>query len=560
MLVKVSNINIDSRMAAKVDIRSLAAERLRIPVKDVLGCRIVNQSVDCRKQVPMVVYTLQAEVAKAPPPGRWEECEALESNLTIPELPAGMKNPVVVGTGPAGIFGALVLAMAGARVRVIDRGFDVRKRFVDRQEFLQSRKLSEESNLLIGEGGAGTFSDGKLYTGTKDANRSFILKTLSEAAELPELEYLQRPHIGSDKLIKVAEFLRRKIESLGGEFIFGTEIADVAVENGVCRGVRTASGELIEADAVLLAPGLGGRKLAKQLAAGNIRHVVKGFQIGCRVEHPQRLIDVNLYHLPARPEVLGAAEYHWVSKPSGAPSAATFCMCPGGEVVMASAWEGHATTNGMSYFARGGEFANSALVMSLAPELFANPLEAWDFLEKLETRAFALGGGDYTLPAQDIAGFLRQEKRLKNVETSVRSGLAAARIDELLHGDHVQAVKAAVKHFEKFCPGFIERGKLIGQESCISSPVRFLRDEQNLNAQGINRLYIGGEFAGYAGGIVSSEMTTSEGVPARAEAVKSGCSSLLSPTSVIASSAAASSRRLAGGGRHRAPRPLAPSG
>ncbi len=504
MLLKLSNIKIDCRKLKDADLKKISAEKLGISPEQVHSVKILSGSVDSRGRFPVMVYSLMLECPSAPAGGVWQEMDIpREPELELPDAPPQLKSAVVAGTGPAGIFGALALAMAGVKVKVLDRGRDVRQRLLDHERFLAGRELDEDSNLLIGEGGAGTFSDGKLYTGTKDRNRAFILKTYAEASGLPELRYLQRPHIGSDKLVLAAEFLRKRIEELGGEFVFSSEVKSLRISGGRCRGVVLAGGEYIESDAVLLAPGLGGRALAAELIRLGAQYELKGFQLGCRIEHEQSLIDRAMYHLPSRPEMLGAAEYHWSSHPKNALSAATFCMCPGGEIVMASAWKGHLTSNGMSYFRRDGRFANSALVTTVGPERFSDAAGAWEFIGSLEKRAFELGGGRYDFPAQDAAAFLRGENGLKNRLSSVRTGLVPGRIDLLLDAPHRAALCEALKYFERFCPGFIRYGKFVGQESCVSSPVRFLRSEKG-SAAGIDNLFIGGEFAGYAGGIVSA--------------------------------------------------------
>ena len=463
--------------------------------------RILNRSIDSRGD-PVLVYRLLifSNVELPLPPAGPEQLASLEkAELEFPRKKPP-RHPVVVGTGPAGIFGALALAMAGAEPVIIDRGFPVERRREDRQTFLRTRVLDPDSNLLIGEGGAGAFSDGKLYTGTKDVNRRFILEQMIAGGAPPEIAYLSRPHVGSDLLPLVSESLRKRIEALGGTFLFGKEVTDLVDADGVCRGVRCGS-EVIEAPAVLLAPGLGGRRLVRGLARKAACRL-KPFQTGCRIEHPQEFIDRCQYHCARRPEVLGAAEYHLVSRPEAAGSVSTFCMCPGGHVVNATAWERHSISNGMSNYARGGEFANSCLITTLDPGCFGSFDEAYAEFDRIEEALFLAGGADYTLPAQDAAAFLEEKPGLKNRRHACETGIVPGRIDQLLRRDVREALQAALKHFNRRYPGFCREGKLIGVESCVSSPLRFERTEKG-ESTSMHGLFPAGEGVGGAGGILS---------------------------------------------------------
>ncbi len=484
----------------------LLREKLGVPVT---GMRILSKSVDSRRGAPVLIYTLAAETEEAPKTGLKpillvpEELAELDRpDPDLPEDPAKVDAPIVVGTGPCGIFAALGLALAGCKPIIIDRGFAVEKRDRDCVGFLDSRELDPESNLLIGEGGAGTYSDGKLYTGTRGGRAAFILKTFVDAGAPPEIRYLKRPHIGSDYLNKVARGLRKKLESLGAKFIFGTEVTDILVENGRCAGVVTRSGETLRSPVTILAPGLGARELNAALRK-RLAFSLKGFQLGCRIEHPQRMVDRMQYHLSNRPAALEAAEYHLLSRPARGRNVSSFCMCPGGNVVMASAWEKRLVSNGMSCHARSGEFANSALIVNLEPELFKTPEEAFGLLAKLEEGAFRMGGSDYTFPAQDAVGFLRGEKVLRNQAGSADTGMRPARLDMLLPPEVRDALREAIRHFDRNFNEFAKSGKLRGVESCVSSPVRFERPGENL-ASSVPGLWTGGEFGGWAGGIMSA--------------------------------------------------------
>lgn len=476
----------------------IAAEKLGISAKLIHSAQILSASVDSRRGQPKLLLAMLVDAPGLP------ETSAEELSAFIPpepEIPqSALKHPVIVGTGPAGIFAALVFAQAGAEPIIIDRGEPVEKRVVSYQEFLRSRQLDTESNLLIGEGGAGTFSDGKLYTGTKDFRAAWVKKILVSCGAPGEILWQKRPHVGSDYLAVTAENLRKKIESLGGRFIFNTEVVSLHTVNGKCAGIRTAAGEIIEAPAVLLAPGLGGRGFVRSLLK-QVDWELKPFQTGCRIEHPQDLIDLSMYHT-ARPAALGAAEYHLVSRKYSRHTA-SFCMCPGGEVVNASAWEKRSISNGMSCFSRSTGFANSCLICTFQPEEFGSLAEIDAFYEQTESRCFSAGGGDYTLPAQDAAAFLRHETGLKNSRTSAALGIVPGRIDQIITPELHRALSAALKDFDRRIPGFIRQGKFIGVESCVSSPVRIIRDRVSMQSS-LPGLYCAGEGCGLAGGIISA--------------------------------------------------------
>ena len=471
-----------------------------VPLATIRNVTILNRSVDSRRGDPTLNYKLLIdtadEVAAHFTPATDEELAALAP--VRPELPAStLMHPLVLGTGPAGVFGALMLALAGCRPVVLDRGREVAKRVADHEKFLRTRELDEESNLLIGEGGAGTFSDGKLYTGTRDVRGRFVIDALIEAGAPPEIRFHSRPHVGSDHLRKTCAALRRRIIDLGGEFRFGAHVRELVTKNGGFAGVKLADGEILEGAALLFAPGLGGRDLVRELAARFGGAESKPFQIGCRIEHPQEFIDFRQYR-GSRPECLGAAEYH-----IAAGGVSSFCMCPGGTLVNASAWSEHSCTNGMSDHARSGAFANAALIATLRPEEFASPEEPFALIDKLEREIFRHGGSDYTFPAQDAASFLRGEKRLSRREGSAETGYTPARIDDLLPQRIRDTLAKALREFDRKMPGFIRHGVFVGAEPCVSSPLRLTRNELG-EWSALPRVYPAGEGVGAAGGIVSA--------------------------------------------------------
>ncbi len=474
----------------------------------VSSCHILKKSVDSRRGSPELIYSLVVESANAPDGA--EELSANEAAELLrgvelevePVVGGGDGRPVVIGAGPAGMFAALVLAMAGARPVVLEKGRDVVTRAADIARFFASRRLDESSNYLIGEGGAGTFSDGKLYTRNRDERAAWVLRMFVEGGAMPDVLYLKRPHLGSDRLPGIVAALREKIIALGGEFRFGAEVDDIIVKDGNCRGVRLAGGELLESPAVLFACGLGGRRLVRKLI-GKFDYELKGFQVGSRIEHPQHMVDRRQYRCE-RPETLGAAEYNMVMPPTEArPGVSTFCMCPGGEIIPASAFEGELSSNGMSNYARGGEFANATLVVTPRKLKFPDGDAAFDFLDELGKKTFDAGGGDYTFPAQDAAGFLRGETKLSpGARSSARLGLRAADISALLPREATNSIREALKLFDRKFGGFISAGRFVGVESYISSPVRFVRGMDGMGSAA--GFFPCGEGAGMAGGIMSA--------------------------------------------------------
>ena len=476
----------------------IAAEKLKISRKNITGAELLSASIDSRRGTPKLLLTMKVAggVPETPP----EEFAAFIPKA--PEIPGNstLKNPVIVGTGPAGIFAALFLAQAGCDPIIIDRGSPVEIRAQDYQKFLTTRQLDTESNLLVGEGGAGTFSDGKLYTGTRDFRAAWVKKILVECGAPAEILWQKRPHVGSDFLKITTGNLRKKIEALGGKFLFNTGITDLEVKNNICTGVVTASGEIIRAPKILLAPGLGGRYLVRNIL-DKVEWVLKPFQMGCRIEHPQKLVDQAMYHT-SRPAALGAAEYHLVAR-RHPRHIASFCMCPGGEVVNATAWEHRSISNGMSLFARATGFANSCLIATFSPGESGTLEDIDRMFEEIERNCFAAGNGDYTLPAQDAAAFLRRENGLKNSATSAACGITMGRIDRIIPTELYDSLASALKEVDRRMPGFIRQGKFIGVESCVSSPVRICRDRENYTTS-LGNLYCAGEGCGLAGGIISA--------------------------------------------------------
>lgn len=501
------------------DLLQRAMRRIGAGHEHTRGARIARRSVDARKrpvqlpvQVDLVVpvgfrsKALQREersgrVRPAPLPG------SLQPSTAGGRF-AGAR-VVVVGTGPAGIFAALPLALGGAQVTVLDRGADLGERHRRLVPFHRGGALDPETNLLFGEGGAGTYSDGKLYTRVDHPLEVPILEELVAAGAPPEILFDARAHVGTDRLHTVLPALRQRLVDLGVAFQFGCRVEELELspsEPGRVTGLRTTGGRL-PCDAVVLATGHSARDTWESLARQGVPFEAKPFQFGVRIEHPQELITRARYGEPA-PEVLGAASYTLTAKASGAARGAhSFCMCPGGRVVASVHEEGHLCTNGMSNSTHSSRWANSGLVVTLGPEDYggSGPFAGVAFQRRMERLAFEAGGGTYAAPAQRAEDFLLGRPSRGELPTSLVFGARPARLDTLLPEAVTGALAAALARWERVIPGYSgAEGVLLGVEARSSGPVRIPRDRETLLVDGFQNLQAVGEGAGWAGGIMSA--------------------------------------------------------
>ncbi len=480
------------------------ARKLRCRPEDIQSFQIERESLDARKEELQYAYTVYVEVKNE---NKYlKQKDVVSGKPEVYQMPSAPKNmtdrPVVVGFGPAGMFAALLLAEAGCRPIVIERGKNVDARTKDVNRFFTDGTLLEESNVQFGEGGAGTFSDGKLTTRMKNIRVSKVLDELVEAGGNPAIRYQQRPHIGTDVLRVVVKNIREKILSLGGEIYFETKLESLMIENHVVTGLRTNRGEIYSGH-VLLCAGHSASDTYEVLYGQGIKMIQKDFAAGVRVEHPQTLINENQYGKYANHPSLGAASYQLTYHASTNRGVYSFCMCPGGQVVPASTKQGTLAVNGMSYAARDLPNANSAILVQIPTSDFdhGHPLDGFAYQAQLEKRAYRK---HYHAPSQNINDFIHntQSKTLV-LDSSYPLGTEIEDMHGLFSTEVNQSLTEAFQAFDHKIPGFQQQGIMVGMESRSSSPIRIPRDEKG-ESLSLGGFYPCGEGAGYAGGIISS--------------------------------------------------------
>jgi uncharacterized FAD-dependent dehydrogenase len=498
-------------------IHAAILKRLGIAAHELISYTIARRSYDARQPDAMVfVYTLHVETTNeaallqrlpsdahvSPAPDtQYKVVAQAPSNLTA--------RPVVIGTGPCGLFAALILAQMGFRPIIFERGKSVRERTKDTFGLWRKGVLNPESNVQFGEGGAGTFSDGKLHSQIKDP-KHYGKKVLTEfvAAGAPrEILYVSKPHIGTFRLVGVVEKIRATIEALGGEIRFQSRVDDIDIDAGQVRGVVLSNGERIAAEHVILAVGHSARDTFQMLFDRGVYVEAKSFSIGFRIEHPQSLIDRSRFGKNAGNPLLGAADYKLVHHCTNGRSVYSFCMCPGGTVVAAASEPGRVVTNGMSQYSRNERNANSGIVVGITPDDYpGHPLAGIALQREWEERAFELGGRNYEAPGQLVGDFLasRPSTNFSAVLPSYTPGVHLCDLGNALPNYAITAIREALPAFDKQIKGFAMADALLtGVETRTSSPIRIKRrdDCQSLNTVG---LYPAGEGAGYAGGILSA--------------------------------------------------------
>ncbi|MBA3599007.1 MAG: NAD(P)/FAD-dependent oxidoreductase [Methylibium sp.] len=541
-MLRITELRLPLDHAADVLPAAIAA-RLRIPDDELLGFELFKRSYDARRKSAVVlIYTVDCELrgdeaavlrrfaadphVRPSPDTRYRLVAQAPADFAALQRP----RPLVVGFGPCGLFAALILAQMGLRPIVLERGKEVRQRTKDTWGLWRQGVLDPESNVQFGEGGAGTFSDGKLWSQISDP-RHLTRKVLAEfvkAGAPEEIRFVAKPHIGTFRLVSMIEKMRADIERMGGEVRFGQRVTDVLIERGArdsdadaghIRGVILASGEELRADHVVLALGHSARDSFEMLHRRGVHMEAKPFSIGFRIEHPQGLIDRARFGPNAGHPLLGAADYKLVHHASNGRSVYSFCMCPGGTVVAATSEPERVVTNGMSQYSRNERNANAGIVVAVAPQDYrqdglsegpVSPLDGMAFQRFWESRAYVLGGGGYRAPGQLVGDFIqgRRSTALGSVLPSYQPGVHLTDLAEPGRGSlpdyALAAIREALPAFDQQIKGFsMTDAVLTGVETRTSSPLRVSRgrDYQSLNVRG---LYPAGEGAGYAGGIMSA--------------------------------------------------------
>ncbi len=492
-------------------------KKLKIGRAELIDYKIARRGYDARDNNDIkFVYTLHVETKQDKALlGRFRRDRNISAAPDlgyeyVAEAPYTLtQRPIIIGLGPCGLFAALILAQMGFRPIVLERGKPVRERTKDTFGFWRKGVLNPESNVQFGEGGAGTFSDGKLYSQVK-RNRRYALKVKQEFVEsgaAEEILYVSKPHIGTLRLVKIVEEMRNRIIDLGGEIRFGAKVADLLIDEGKMRGVVLADGEELLSDHVVLAVGHSARDTFEMLHQKGVYIEPKPFSIGFRIEHPQTVIDACRLGNFAKHPALGAADYKLVHHAENGRTVYSFCMCPGGTVVAAASEEGGVVTNGMSHYSRAERNANAGIVVGITPEDYGeHPLGGIALQRELEQRAFVLGGSDYSAPGQTVGDFLaaRPSTELGSVAPSYTPGVRPADLSSVLPDYAIAAIREAIPAFNKQIDGYaMDDAIMTAVETRTSSPIRIKRgdDRQSLNVEG---LYPAGEGAGYAGGILSA--------------------------------------------------------
>jgi len=514
MSIRVNNIVLDIDEDIEV-LKVKVLKKLNLKENEIKAFKIVKESIDARKKNSIKLnYSVEVScenesriVAKA----KDKDVKVQEINYNG-EFQFGTKRmnhrPVIVGMGPAGLFAGLLMAQKGYKPIIIERGEDVERRTETINKFWKGRELNTESNVQFGEGGAGTFSDGKLTTRIKDNRCDYVLEELVKAGAPEEITYMGKPHIGTDILKNVVKNIRETIKTLGGEVRFSSKLEDIIIKDKALRGI-IVNGEEIPCDNLILAIGHSARDTYEMLFERGVFMSPKPFAIGARIEHLQSLIDENQYGKFATHPKLRAADYKLTYTSQKLDrSVYSFCMCPGGHVVAAASEEKTVVVNGMSYYKRDGENANSAVVVSVGPKDFGSdhPLAGIEFQRHYEKLAFKVGGENYNAPSQLVGDFLkdRKSKALGKIKPTYMPEITFGNLNECLPDYVIAAIKEALPVFDNKIRGFASSDAILtGIETRTSAPVRIDRNE-DLQSISLKGIYPSGEGAGYAGGIISA--------------------------------------------------------
>ena len=502
-MLRISNLKIRKDLTEN-EILNLAIEKNHINKDDILNIYISKKSIDARKKDDVhYTYSIDLEVKDE---NKYRKLSKIKK-LELPQISvkrSSVLKPVIIGAGPAGLFAALTLVQNGIKPIIIEQGKSVEQRKKDVDDFLRTGKLNPNSNVQFGEGGAGTFSDGKLTTGINSPYCKKVLEEFVNFGAPSQILYLSKPHLGTDNLINIVKNMREYIISKGGEFLFNEKVTDFEFKNNKICAIYCS--KKIETDSVILAIGHSSRDTFEKLYEKGIEMEAKDFSVGVRIEHLQSMINDSQYGTITKLK-LPPAEYKLAYHSPSKHSCYTFCMCPGGVVMASSSEEGQIVTNGMSNFLRNGKNANSALLVGVSPSDFGatTPLSGIYFQKDLEEKAFKLGGSNYFAPIQRVEDFLKNKKStfIGNVEPSYNPGVTLSNLNDILPDFVASTLREGLLYFDTKLKGFAYPDSILtGLETRTSSPVRILRNDNLVS--NIDGLYPCGEGAGYAGGIMSA--------------------------------------------------------
>ena len=516
--IRVSDIALSLEEAGDLNasLKRLAAKKLGVHGSILEDLTVIRRSLDSRHRQPRWVYVIDMSMPTKLAESVLENGKAqaiketVDTRWLLKKKPEGPR-PVIVGAGPAGLLAALTLTEAGWPPLILERGAKVEDRAKHVSTLYARGQLNEDSNVCFGEGGAGTFSDGKLYTRVNDPRVDRVMRTFIENGADPDIRIDGRPHLGTDRLVGLLKNIRANLEAAGAIIRFDTALEDFEITDGILKAITLRDGERIEVGPTVLATGHSARNIWDRLLAAKLPLISRPFAVGFRVEHPQPMINRMRYGTAAALDVLPAADYRltYNDKKGEGRGVYSFCMCPGGVVVPTPTQTGELCINGMSHASRSGRYANSALVVTVTPEDyskagFEGTLAGAQFQEYIEKKAFIAGGGAYTAPASRLTDYVDGKLSADLGQTSYRRGLLPSNLEELYPASINEALKRALGTFDRKLKGFVtEEATLIGVETRTSSPIRVPRGE-DLQAEGAKQLYPAGEGMGFGGGIVSA--------------------------------------------------------